>query len=117
MSPAIKKHLTTNKKIDARDVFQIAANGDRAARDIITRVADVLGLAIANMATAINPSKIVVGGGVSKAGEQLLGPLRTSFDSYALSRISDACEFVIAQLGNDAGVIGGAFLAKKNLDD
>ncbi|QTM99824.1 ROK family glucokinase [Sediminibacillus dalangtanensis] len=99
-----------NGNVTAKDVFESAAAGDKASEAIIDRVTDVLGLAIANSATVVNPSKIVIGGGVSKAGEQLLIPLRKAFDKYALPRISEAAEFVTAKLGNDAGVIGAAYL-------
>ncbi|WP_138415795.1 ROK family glucokinase [Aquibacillus sediminis] len=101
-------------QITTKDVFDIAKKGDEEANKIVERVVDVLGLAIANAATLINPSKIVIGGGVSKAGEQLLTPLKQAFSNYALSRIDDGCKFVTAQLGNDAGVIGGAYLVKMN---
>ncbi|WP_117169227.1 ROK family glucokinase [Paraliobacillus sediminis] len=101
------------KELTAKDVFELATSGDKAAQEIIDRVTDVLGLAIANMATMINPSIIVIGGGVSKAGEELLKPLRSAFESYTLPRIDEACEFVIATLGNDAGIIGGAYLVKQ----
>ncbi|SEB12305.1 glucokinase [Thalassobacillus cyri] len=101
--------------LTAKDVFQAASAGDKQAREVLDYVTDVLGMTIANLAIACNPSKIVIGGGVSKAGEDLLIPLRKAFDQYALPRTSEACEFVIAELGNDAGVLGGAFLVKQNL--
>ncbi|WP_028783209.1 ROK family glucokinase [Thalassobacillus devorans] len=100
----------------AKDVFDAARAGDKLAREVLDYVMDVLGMAIANLAIACNPSKIVIGGGVSKAGEDLLVPLRKAFDQYALPRTSEACEFVIAELGNDAGVLGGAFLVQQNLE-
>ncbi|WP_226035025.1 ROK family glucokinase [Aquibacillus saliphilus] len=109
----LKDHYQAHGDITAKDVFDKAKLGDAYAIKIVNNVTDVLGLAIANAATLINPSKIVIGGGVSKAGDQLLKPLRESFTNYALPRISEECEFVSAQLGNDAGVIGGAFLVKK----
>ncbi|SDK54903.1 ROK family glucokinase [Sediminibacillus albus] len=102
-----------NGEINAKDVFAAADSGDEAARRIVAKTADVLGFAIANAATIINPEKIVIGGGVSQAGRQLLTPLRAAFDRYALPRISEGCEFVIAQLGNDAGVLGAAYLVRQ----
>ncbi|WP_181350107.1 ROK family glucokinase [Thalassobacillus sp. CUG 92003] len=102
-----------NGDITAKDVFDIAEQGDLHSERVIQEVTDTLGLAIANMAVLTNPAIIVIGGGVSKAGDQLLSPLRKAFDTYALPRTSEACEFRIAQLGNDAGVIGGAYLVKE----
>lgn len=103
-----------NGKLTAKDVFDAAGKQDQVALDVINYVTDVLGLTIANIATIINPSKIVIGGGVSKAGQALLLPLKKSFSRYALPRLDEGCSFVIAELGNDAGIIGGAYLVKQN---
>ncbi|UFT97776.1 ROK family glucokinase [Radiobacillus kanasensis] len=111
----LKTPLEKNGDLTTKDIFDAAKEGDAFSISIIERVADVLGLAIANVATIVNPSKIVIGGGVSKAGDQLLIPLRKAFDSFCLPRISEACEFRIAQLGNDAGVVGAAYLVKQKL--
>ncbi|CQR46841.1 Glucokinase [Paraliobacillus sp. PM-2] len=104
-----------NKKLTAKDVFDSANEGDIVSQAIINHVTDVLGYTLANVATVINPSKIIIGGGVSKAGEHLLGPLRTAFKKYALPRINEGCEFEIAALGNDAGIYGGAYLVKQTI--
>ncbi|MCD5323566.1 MULTISPECIES: ROK family glucokinase [Pontibacillus] len=112
-STSLKEQYDQSGEISARDVFEAAADGDELAKEIIDHVTNVLGLAISNMAIAINPSKIVIGGGVSKAGDQLLEPLRSKFDRFTLQRTGSAVEFVIASLGNDAGVIGAAYLARQ----
>ncbi|QDP40605.1 ROK family glucokinase [Radiobacillus deserti] len=111
----LKEMLEKNGDLTTKDLFDAAKDGDALSISIIERVSDVLGLAIANVATIVNPSKIVIGGGVSKAGDDLLIPLRKAFDAYCLPRISEACEFRIAQLGNDAGVYGAAYLVKQKL--
>ncbi|MBH0229870.1 ROK family glucokinase [Halobacillus yeomjeoni] len=100
--------------LTAKDVFRAASEDDQAAKEVLEDVFEVLGRAIANLAIAINPEKIVIGGGVSQAGDQLLKPLEAVYRKYALRRTEEATSFGIAELGNDAGVIGGAFLVKKN---
>ncbi|MFC0522615.1 ROK family glucokinase [Pontibacillus salicampi] len=112
-STKLSSILDRQGSITARDVFQAASEEDQVAQDVLAYVIDHLGRAVANLAIALNPSKIVIGGGVSKAGDQLLLPLRAAFDRYALTRTSQAVEFEIASLGNDAGVIGAAYLAKR----
>jgi glucokinase len=107
--------LITANTLTAKDVFEFSSKGDQAAREVLHDVLETLGLAIANLAIAINPEKIVIGGGVSQAGNQLLVPLEEAFKKYALKRTALASSFQIAQLGNDAGVIGGAYLVKQNL--
>ena len=63
------------------------------------------GIAIAS--TVVNPEIIVIGGGVSKAGEMLFDLLMPSFKKYVFSGCSTA-QFALAKLGNDAGVFGAA---------
>ena len=97
---------------DARTVFERAAAGDTSAQRVIDRCAFYLGLAIGNIANIVNPAKIVVGGGVSEAGEALLRPLEAYVKQFTFPRAMDVLSLEKAQLGNDAGVIGAAYLAK-----
>ncbi|WP_106497146.1 ROK family glucokinase [Lentibacillus sp. Marseille-P4043] len=101
--------------VTAKDIFDLAHNGDPDCKAIVERTGDVLGFAIANLATVINPSTLLIGGGVSKAGDQLLSSINSAFTKYALPRVSEVCKLKIAQLGNDAGIIGAAFLVKEKL--
>lgn len=103
-------HYQKTGHITAKDIFDFAADGDQGSMKIIDRTTDLLGLTIANLATVLNPSKVLIGGGVSKAGNQLVEPIREAFQSYALTRTAAACEMKVAQLGNDAGLIGAAYL-------
>ncbi|MBU5594770.1 ROK family glucokinase [Amphibacillus sp. MSJ-3] len=107
--------LNEKNKLTAKDVFSAYGKGDRCATEVVEEVTDVLGLAISNIAAILNPSKIVIGGGVSKAGELLLNPLKNAYKKYALPRSYEGSSFAIASLGNDAGIIGGAYLVKKHL--
>jgi len=101
-----------NGHITAKNVFDLARKGDLAAEAIIAEVSYHLGFALANIANTLNPSKIVIGGGVSKAGEVLLAPLVNHFKKYAFPNVARSTELVFATLGNDAGVIGAAWLIK-----
>ncbi|SET62511.1 glucokinase [Salinibacillus kushneri] len=100
-------------RLSSKDVFKEAAKGDQTSQMIIDYTADLLGKMLADLAVSVNPSKIIIGGGVSKAGEQLLQPIRKSFQSYALGRIADVCQIVEAELDNDAGVAGAAYYVKQ----
>lgn len=104
-------HLIIHKgKITAKDVFDIAREGDLIANEVLNEVAVHLGLALANVATIFNPDKIVLGGGVSKAGYVLLKPVKEYFEKFAFNRVAQSTKLTIATLGNDAGVIGAAWL-------
>ena len=61
---------------------------------------------IGNICTMLNPEQIVIGGGVSKAGDMLLDGIRRHFGKYVYSANGEAVTFKLAKLGNDAGVYG-----------
>lgn len=102
-------------ELNAKDIFNLARDGDAHSESIVNKTADTLGFVLANTATIINPSQIIIGGGVSKAGKPFLSKIKKSFKKYALPRVSDCCDLKLAQLGNDAGMIGAAYLAKEKL--
>lgn len=103
------------EQLTAKDVFVAAQEQDELALDVIKEVCFYLGLALANLGNSLNPKKIVMGGGVSRAGNTLLTPLQRSFNEYALGQVQQDTEIVLATLGNDAGVIGAAWIAKTKL--
>jgi glucokinase len=102
--------FTKNGKVSAKDVLDSARNGDRLANEVVNEVALYLGLAISHIANTLNPEKIVLGGGVSKAGEILLKPVNEYFVKYSFNRVASSTTLTLATLGNDAGVIGAAWL-------
>lgn len=102
-------------EITTKDIFTFAGKGDELCLQILGYTFDVLGLVIANIGLIINPSKVLIGGGVSKAGGLVRRMTNHAFEKYALPRVYEVCEMKIAQLGNDAGIIGAAFLVKQKL--
>ncbi|MEH7332919.1 ROK family glucokinase [Neobacillus drentensis] len=110
-----EKHAA-NGNITAKDVFDSARNGDLLAKKVLDDVSFHLGYVLANIANTLNPEKIVLGGGVSKAGDILLKSVRENFEKYAFSSVKDSTKLAVATLGNDAGVLGAAYLIKNNLN-
>ncbi|QFK71955.1 ROK family glucokinase [Pradoshia sp. D12] len=100
-------HLT------AKDIFQLAQEGDAHCLKIIHQMNDNLGLVLANVATVVNPAKILIGGGLSKAGDVFLTGIAASFKKHAIEWIGDNTKIECASLGNDAGIIGAAYLIRK----
>lgn len=101
------------EKVTAKDVYDAAAAGDENARAVVKEAADALGYAAAVVSCIVNPEVILLGGGVSAAGSALLDPVEASFKVNVL----DACShvrFAQAQLGNNAGIFGGAALFFSN---
>ena len=95
------------ENVTAKDVFDARKAGDAAAMEIVEHFSEVLGNALAVFACVVDPEVIVVGGGVSKAGEILLEGVRKYYERDAFV----ACKktpIVLASLGNDAGIYGAA---------
>jgi len=100
--------------IEAPEVTQAALEGDPAALDCFAEVGGWLGRGLADLAAVLDPGLLVVGGGVADAGELLLGPARAAF-SQGLSggAYRPLAQVRLAALGNDAGVVGAADLARR----
>ncbi|GGJ05780.1 glucokinase [Alicyclobacillus cellulosilyticus] len=100
----------------AEDVFALWRAGHAAAAGVVREAARWLGYGLALCAITLNPDAIVIGGGVSKAGEAWLALVREAFVEYALPLVVEAARFQLAELGNDAGVIGAARLAAHHVE-
>jgi glucokinase len=96
---------------EAARVFAQAAAGDARATRVVDRFADRLGAAIATAAALFDPEVVVIGGGVMRAGDALLGALRDAVARYALPSHGRRLPVVPAALGERAGVIGAGLLA------
>ncbi|PLT29191.1 ROK family glucokinase [Peribacillus deserti] len=101
-----------NGSFTSKDIFDMAREGDKIASAVRDKLALYLGLAAANVANVLNPEIIVIGGGVSRAGSELLDPVQSYFKEFSFTRVRESTHMAIATLGNDAGVIGAAWLAK-----
>lgn len=97
--------------IDAQHVEAAARAGDAVAAEIFERAATYLGVGVANLLNLLNPARVVIGGGVSKAGALLFEPVRRVARSRAFERPGRDAEIVPAALGDDVGVIGAAAVA------
>ncbi len=101
--------LRSARKMDAKAVFDALKEGDRLAEEIVEEFGSYLGHALANLAAVTDPAVIVIGGGVSKAGSILLGYIEKYFAEKAFFANKET-KFVLAELGNDAGICGAAKL-------
>lgn len=95
------------EKLTAKDVLDAFKAGDVLAGKIMEQVGDKLGGALAFIAAVVDPEVIVIGGGVSKAGQPLIDCIQKYYRQYAFSLCKDT-PMVIASLGNDAGIYGAA---------
>lgn len=96
--------------ITAKMVFQAAAQGDSTAQQVVEKCAAYLGIGIANIINAFNPQRVVLGGGVSRAGKTWLSLVREEAKRRAMKPLYEAVDIVLSELGDDVGVIGAATL-------
>ncbi|SDU57075.1 glucokinase [Jiangella alkaliphila] len=95
-------------------ISELAAQGDPAALELLEDIGHWLGVGLANLAAAFDPGLFVIGGGVSDVGDLLLDPARTTFRRTLTGRgFRPEAKVVRAALGNDAGLIGAADLARR----
>lgn len=99
----------TGRELSCEEIFAAAKRGEEEALRVVDRMQRLLGKACAYVSCIVNPEIIIIGGGVSKAGDFLLHKIQVYHDSYVFPPIKGA-RFVLAKLGNDAGVYGAVKL-------
>ncbi len=96
-------------EITAKTVFDALKEGDKVAEEIVEEFGSYLGHTMANLAAVTDPTVIVIGGGVSKAGDILLQYIEKYYQEKAFFA-NRHTKFILAELGNDAGICGSAKL-------
>lgn len=112
---ALGKLLAAGEPVDGKAVTVAAQAGDATAIGVFDLVGKRLGVALANYANIFEPEVIVIGGGVIAAGDLLLEPARSELAARAL-RPMDRTPVVAAEMGEDAGMIGAAAMARIELE-
>lgn len=107
----LKKMIDDGDEITSKIVFDLAKERDYLANKVVDKVCYYLGLACANISNTLNPEFVVIGGGVSAAGDFLLKRVQKNFNEFAFATVRTSTQLKLAELGNDAGVIGAASLA------
>ncbi len=100
------------EKITPKIIYEAAAAGDMLAIEIWRETAQYLATALAGIINVLNPELIVIGGGVANAGKYLFDPLRDMIKKRVFPFLAEKTKIVRAQLGEEAGIIGSAMLAK-----
>lgn len=104
-----EESLLRDGEVSAKTVFDAVKAGDALAREVAEEFGGYLGGALASIACVVNPEVIVIGGGVSKAGEILIDFIRPYYEKQVFHG-SRQVKFCLATLGNDAGIYGAAKL-------
>jgi glucokinase len=101
------------EKVTAAMVAEAGRQGDRVALRIWEETGFYLGLGVSNVVAMLNPERVVLGGGVIKAGDLILEPTRRTFQQRTLPDLAKIVDIVPAALGDDAGIVGSVELAKQ----
>ena len=97
------------------DLRKAIRKGDKLVEKIIEEAAEYTGIAVANVINLLNPQVVVIGGGVLDALEDdMLAVIVETAHDYAMAGTFDGIEILASKLGDDAGITGGAVLAKRN---
>jgi glucokinase len=102
-----------NGTLTGQDIAALIVNGDAGALQALRELGHWLGQACASLSAILDPQLFVFGGGVAVAGDLLLDPIREAYLSHLPARgYHPEPAFVIAELVNNAGVVGAADLAR-----
>lgn len=101
--------LSKHAHLSAKNIFDAAKNQDVLAMKVVDKVSEYLGQAAASIAVTVDPEVFIIGGGVSNAGNILVEHVTKHYKKYAHFSVKDT-HFELAVLGNDAGMLGAAYL-------
>ena len=97
-------------KIGAKQLFKAASLGDTVACEVVDEVTSYIASGLKNVVHTFNPDCIVIGGGVSLAGDDLFDPVLQKTKSLVMEPYRETFSLVPAELGDDVGVVGAATL-------
>lgn len=101
------------KEISAKIVFDGARTGDQLCEKVINRFAEYLSKGIVNFINILDPEAIALGGGISNAGEYLIDLLEEKIKEDLYTQDAEFAKLLLAELKNDAGIVGAGFMAKR----
>jgi glucokinase len=108
--PDVKADWLASPGITVRRIFDSVEN-DEHAEAVVNETVQVIGLALANLVTALNPDAVVIGGYVAETGPAMTAAIRAKIRQYAFDAAARRVTVAAAQLGADAGLVGAVVLA------
>jgi glucokinase len=112
---ALAMALSDGEELSPRLVAKLAAEGDVLCCELLAALGRYLGAACASVAHVLHPQLIIIGGGVSGAGSQLMDPTRQAFEDFAMDSAYASVRLGLAELGPESAAIGAARLALDSL--
>lgn len=105
------------ESIESRHVFQEAKKGDFVSKYVVEKVTDLIAKAISGYIHIFNPEKIILGGGMSKAGNELLNPIVEKTKMYVMKSFKNTYKIELSKLVEDAGILGAASCAIYGMEE
>lgn len=99
-------------ELEAKDIFDAAREGDQFSLDLVEYEAEYIAYGLGNLLNILDCDIVVIGGGIALAGDILFDRIEEKLKKYALSSTLENLKIVPAQLGNNAGIYGAAYLAQ-----
>ena len=113
ISSMMHKWVQENGEVSGRTAFDCAKVGDKTAAAVVAQYIRYVGMGLISILNIFQPSKILIGGGISKEGDYLLNPLRECVYAGDYNKYREKTKIAVATLLNDAGIIGAALSAKE----
>jgi glucokinase len=98
-------------KLSVKAVFDGAKEGDELSLKVVNRVAEYIAISASILAVVLDPEVFIIGGGISQAGEFFIELIKKHYPKHARFT-TGKIPFILAKTGNDAGIIGAAYIAK-----
>ena len=111
-SEILKRAGGDPERINAKTVIDAAKMGDKVALQVFDRYSRYLAMTINNITAFLDPEMVVLGGGVSHAGQFLLDAVEEKLPRFLMYKTLPSPRIVLAELGNEAGIIGAALLGR-----
>jgi glucokinase len=102
-------------KLTPKLISDAAEHGDAVALEVFDETGYYIGLGVASCINIFNPEVFVIGGGIAQAGDVLLDPIIRTAAANAINTMFEKCRIVSAELGDNAGIMGGAALIDHEL--
>jgi glucokinase len=110
------RRLAQDGEVTGHDVVEAARQGDPASRRLIRILGERLGVGVANAINLFDPLEVVIGGGVSTAGELLLEHVREAAARFTVPGVGVETKIRLARHGPRAGVLGAALMARQEME-
>ncbi|RLL43837.1 ROK family transcriptional regulator [Oceanobacillus piezotolerans] len=110
LAERFNKQVNQNKVVNGEEIYKMAKTGDVSAVQFLQETGEIIGIGLTNLIHLVNPSRIVLGGGVMKSQEFILPEVYKMIEQRALTTEAKKTEVIVSRLGDDATLLGAVSL-------